>query len=1111
MKKIFTFLVAFLATMSGAVWGQSTYDATLDISGNSATVTGSGISVSGNHIEIEGDGNYLIKGNGQPADYYIVTNDDPTITLENVYLKHEGDPIIEINTALQNTYVTFILSGKNIFESEDEIGIRNTVMAHIIISNQSTGSLTLNTDIGFGTGNLGGVCGDVAVNGGTVIFDTKTAAIDGSPGESVFTMNGSGVVITNQKFYDINYETADIESGIIFDNSADWNTGHTGFLWLKDKESFTLNSPLDLTDNNLTATLNLQGGKLVVGNGQILKANEKDITNGSIVGFAVKYKENRIRGCASAGSVSSDFNFYGTQAPVILPAALTCSTGAGSEYGHHQFLGWADDSKVTAAETEYTTSITANTYTASAAGEITGNYLTLKGAWAVNELTLNVANHTPMIAQELASTPDFISYGTISDGLPTGISFNDYNNNTFSGTPDVSFGENEQTKTFIVNVPVIGSGVTDGTTATIKIVVSKDKHDLSKATVSVSSDASSYVYNNDRKYPLDVEVEGLETPLVEGTHYTVIYGYKAKEGDTEEEVTEVTEAGTYTVKSITATDLTANSVSAETIAKLNPIIVSPRTLNVTVQDQPVDNGTMPTLDATTIVVTDNTNEVNDYWATGHSEAAITFSGTWNPATVPALAGKYTLTTTDLSIASVTLDGDQTHNYKLGKVTPGVLTVSISGDDDKPINPGTPDEDGDDDGVIIQVSGDGWTVADGAYQHVYIGDGFTELLRSSLEAKQVKEDGTDDWITIPADAVTDVEVISYNGETTSTDEVKNAGFYFLQITLDANKAEGLLYDGVVRPLPVRITPRDLSINFPLDDITEEQIGKELDPNDLYWEDVTKGAEDAGLVDEGGPRFSGYIRIAGTANEDGKYDVYYKLDIEDEGTGDFLKINYNPSVSINDTEIALGEEGENQLPEGIEVDSDDDDDNTGGGIISTKRYRLYLANQDYLNTGDYKKYYDELGLVLHSRHNQKYTTNTDKSFTIWYTQDGEVNAGGFRVFMSNHANGEYKEVKLDEVSGYYQIRNVTSNVYVKLCWSNGHPVANEDITATDARAYAQPNKIVVITPQPTDVQIISMAGAVVATDKVTGQREFANLTEGVYIVRMGETVVKLQVRK
>ena len=103
-----------------------------------------------------------------------------------------------------------------------------------------------------------------------------------------------------------------------------------------------------------------------------------------------------------------------------------------------------------------------------------------------------------------------------------------------------------------------------------------------------------------------------------------------------------------------------------------------------------------------------------------------------------------------------------------------------------------------------------------------------------------------------------------------------------------------------------------------------------------------------------------------------------------------------------------------------------------------------------------------------------------------------------------------MKFDEVSGYYQIRNVQSDVYVKIYDADGFPVANEAITAQDFRAYAQPNKIIIITPELTDVQIISMAGAVVATDKVTGHREFANLAEGVYIVRMGETIVKLQVR-
>ena len=75
-------------------------------------------------------------------------------------------------------------------------------------------------------------------------------------------------------------------------------------------------------------------------------------------------------------------------------------------------------------------------------------------------------------------------------------------------------------------MPVTGSGVTEGTTATIKIVVLKDKPDLSKATVSVSSEASSYVYNNDVKNPLTIKIEGLEKPLVEGMDYTVTYNYK---------------------------------------------------------------------------------------------------------------------------------------------------------------------------------------------------------------------------------------------------------------------------------------------------------------------------------------------------------------------------------------------------------------------------------------------------------------------------------------------------------------------------------------------------------------------------------------------------------
>ena len=195
-----------------------------------------------------------------------------------------------------------------------------------------------------------------------------------------------------------------------------------------------------------------------------------------------------------------------------------------------------------------------------------------------------------------------------------------------------------------------------------------------------------------------------------------------------------------------------------------------------------------------------------------------------------------------------------------------------------------------------------------------------------------------------------------------------------------------------------------------------------------------------------------------------------------------------------------------PESQGGDDEGDDDSTSGAY--KKRFRLYLANEDYFPK-DCEEDYEQEGLVLFSRHDKKYT-HAGGSFTIWYEQFGEPNVGNYRVFWSKTAKGEYKEVKFDEVSEYFQIRDVHSNVFVKLYYETGFPVSNETIEATEARAYAQPNKIVVITPEPTDVQIISMAGAVVATAQVAGQQEFANLAEGVYIVRMGNEIIKLQVR-
>ena len=188
--------------------------------GHTPQPTGSGISIDENLIEISGDGNYLIKGDGNARDFYIDVHNEPTITLENVNLSHNGDPIMELNYVgeVGAVDVILILKGENIF-SGNNIGIKNTTAINITISEESTGSLTFNTNTGIDGDAV--QCGDIAINGGTVIFDTESNAIDGLGGVNHnFSMNGSGVVITNKPFNPnaIDFDTNDIESGIFFDN-----------------------------------------------------------------------------------------------------------------------------------------------------------------------------------------------------------------------------------------------------------------------------------------------------------------------------------------------------------------------------------------------------------------------------------------------------------------------------------------------------------------------------------------------------------------------------------------------------------------------------------------------------------------------------------------------------------------------------------------------------------------------------------------------------------------------------------------------------------------------------------------------------------------------------
>ena len=347
--------------------------------------------------------------------------------------------------------------------------------------------------------------------------------------------------------------------------------------------------------------------------------------------------------------------------------------------------------------------------------------------------------------------------------------------------------------------------------------------------------------------------------------------------------------------------------------------------------------------------------------------------------------------------------------------------------------------------------------------------------------------------------------------------ENKGKEVYKLTLSAEENSGITIDEDESTIYRNAIESNLLSETKYNSITKET------GEDIVWKD------EAEKVVVSGNKYTPTEDIELTATINKVYNI--KTIVTPEGAGDItvkesaaagetipFTVMANEGYEFISVEGATFEEGEEAgsytftMPaedititatfKATETGGDDDDEGEGG--IGTKRYQLFLADQDfYLNDE-----YDAEGLVLYSLHDKRYT-KAGSSFTIWFEKNGEVNEGA-RVFISNRANGEYKEVKLDEVSGYYQIRNVQSNIYVKLYTEEGFPVANESIEATDARAYAQANKIVVITPEPTDVQIISMAGAVVASAQVAGQQEFANLAEGVYIVRMGKEIIKLQVR-
>ena len=237
-RKLFTFLVAFLATLSGAVWGQEPIEVNLgDYNDDPCWITSDGI--------------YHVTGSNKKG-IQIKRGTTPTIILDGIKIEVTG-AAIEVNGGAKPT---FILKGTNTIVSEKGPAISVPLDLSTQATFQGDGLLDINltegskkTAIGSSEGgNVGVTCGNVIIEGGTI----KTNGALGYFISKSLTLNVNGVLICNGI-----HGNRNLEGGILFENTT------TGTMY----GDVTLNSPLPegyVVD--LTKTLTIGEGKSIYKN-----------------------------------------------------------------------------------------------------------------------------------------------------------------------------------------------------------------------------------------------------------------------------------------------------------------------------------------------------------------------------------------------------------------------------------------------------------------------------------------------------------------------------------------------------------------------------------------------------------------------------------------------------------------------------------------------------------------------------------------------------------------------------------------------------------------------------------------------------------------------------
>lgn len=867
-RKLFTFLVAFLATLSGAVWAETNINLI-------APQSGAGVSVSGTTITIDQAGDYVITGSTFEYQVLIgstsgtgtvnVTLSDATIELSDQY--DYPIQIIERNT------LDVILN----IEGENLVSAKNT-RAGITVHNGSSltieGTGILRTKGWCGIGNAEGACGNITIESGTVVAEGTKWCIGGAQSattgsEPKLDMTGDALLVVydesdnrsrgifNMKYWGSEFEDPNDprnhpNKGIYCNAKAQADFGSL-------YSDVTLQSPFPSDD----FVINLNNHALTLSKGSYARKNQ--ITgNGTLYAYDVTYDLNKKLGNNEL-SIADETPYTSIYCgPGVDLAVLPTATNSGPSW---QCLGWTSDKTSYKAASVPANDIPDTPVTNPA------NQITATAVWAVAEWTTVNVNVGQKLNTEIPLIyPTSLTGVTIEEQEPGGIL--DTYGAKLDGTKIVAGdnpagSENDDPENVTLNVTNFGNK-----TIVIPFKVNNTAPDLGDEDVTKVTVTKSLPYTGK-----EVDVTKLITRVTVNGKAVGINQFDVKyssDTDGNNKISAPTSVGDYYVF-IAAKD---GSTSYQGESKPQMFSITAVMASVKANNKTITNPTSSTVSF----------ESSDLTVTPLEQDELTvFSATISPKTIGAdltKAGIY-----NIQYTNITFKGAAKDNYTAPTSVDGQLTVKIDGSI-TPIDPNP----GDGKEPIIKPNDIEWRWNGNEWTREYDGENHLFTAISVTYTDETTPEGTKtEVLSIDKDAT-----VTYSTDEAGqnvVEEIKNQGTYYAHITITK---DNFVYSGEVQPIKLVITARPITVT--LGGLNAEHIGKDnLDANDFVtdW-----GA----VVDNEKGKISGAISVADEATE-GKYTVTFS-DLALVDNGNFLKNNYTATFRY-ETTVIVGGNGEIEI--------------------------------------------------------------------------------------------------------------------------------------------------------------------------------------------------------